>query len=126
MIHKLHRHVYAIYRPPLLAFMTSEAEAEWRVFGAHAAGDVLIDVLSCMIVRADEDGSVHTTAHHGMPMLLMPANIALEHSVGCGPVSPVVAMVRDEAIASVGSRVSVGMGWMTVAMLIPVAAAYIL
>ncbi|VDB91874.1 unnamed protein product [Peniophora sp. CBMAI 1063] len=126
MIHKLDQHAYAVYRPPLLAFLTSEPEAEWRVFNAHAPGDMLIDVLSCMVVRADQDGSVHTSAHHGMPMLLMPANIALEHSVGCGPVSPVEAVVRDEAIASIGSRVTVGIGWMSVAMLVPVVAAYIL
>lgn len=126
MIHKLEQHAYSVYRPPLLAFLTSEAETEWRVSGAHAPGDMLIDVLSCMVVRVDQDGSIHTSAHHGMPMLLMPASIALEHSVGCGPASSTVAVVKDEAIASVGSRVTVGIGWMSVAMLVPVLAVYIL
>ncbi|KZV73699.1 glycoside hydrolase family 13 protein [Peniophora sp. CONT] len=126
MIHKLDAHAFAVYRPPLLAFLTDQSDAEWRVFGAHAAGDVLIDVLSCTVVRADEDGSVHTSAHRGMPMLLMPASIALEHSVGCGPVAPVVAVSTTEGIASVGSRVTVGIGWMSVAMLVPVLVAYVL
>lgn len=112
----------------MLAFLTSQPDTNWRVFGAHRPGDVLIDVLSCMVVRADQDGSVHTSAHRGMPMLLMPANIALEHSVGCGPMSLAgdVVVARQDGIASVGSKVTVGIGWITVAMFVPVVAACVL
>jgi hypothetical protein len=68
-------HALAIAKPPLLALLTNAganatgAPTRWRVPGAFAPREQLVDVLTCASVVADDAGGVDVVAQGEMPQV---------------------------------------------------------
>ncbi|KAF8583476.1 glycoside hydrolase family 13 protein [Ramaria rubella] len=77
----------SLSKPPLLALLTNvgaSSTSTWGVDNAgYSAGEELVEVLSCTVMKADGKGGVMARTETGQPMIILPGT-ALAGSGLCG------------------------------------------
>ncbi|KAI0301148.1 glycoside hydrolase family 13 protein [Multifurca ochricompacta] len=101
-------HSMAVSKPPMLALFTNIGSENsrgvtWHVDAVFPPNELLVDVLTCSKVVADQQGGVTVPCAYGMPQVLMPAASLRQGGTVCPEVA---TRVRAKSASLPGVRVT--------------------